>query len=99
MARIFSVVTKAGLSRMMDPLARALLRVGVTPDAVTVVGTLGVVVAAVTLATQGRLVVAARGGSTGRGGTSRRPCVGHASPTGRAEESRPEGCDDEGRVM
>jgi CDP-diacylglycerol---glycerol-3-phosphate 3-phosphatidyltransferase len=58
MARIFSVVTKAGLSRIIDPLARALLRAGVTPDVVTVVGTLGVVVAAVTLATRGRLVVA-----------------------------------------
>ena len=58
MARIFSVVTKAGLSRIMDPLARALLRAGVTPDVVTVVGMLGVVVAAVALATRGHLVAA-----------------------------------------
>jgi CDP-diacylglycerol---glycerol-3-phosphate 3-phosphatidyltransferase len=58
MAKIFSVVTKAGLSRILDPLARGLLRAGVTPDMVTVAGTLGVVVAAATLATRGRLVIA-----------------------------------------
>jgi CDP-diacylglycerol--glycerol-3-phosphate 3-phosphatidyltransferase len=58
MAKIFSVVTKAGLSRMLDPLARALLRAHVTPDMVTIAGTAGVVAAAVTLATRGRLVAA-----------------------------------------
>ena len=30
MAKIFSVVTKAGLSRVLDPVARALLRAGAT---------------------------------------------------------------------
>jgi CDP-diacylglycerol--glycerol-3-phosphate 3-phosphatidyltransferase len=58
MAKIFSVVTKAGLSRIMDPAARALLRAGIPPDAVTVAGTLGVVAAAVLLAARGHIVVA-----------------------------------------
>jgi CDP-diacylglycerol--glycerol-3-phosphate 3-phosphatidyltransferase len=58
MAKIFSVVTKAALSRIVDPVARALLRVGVTPDMVTVAGTAGVVGAAFTLATRGWLVAA-----------------------------------------
>ena len=59
MAKIFSVVTKAGISRIIDPVARALLRAGVTPDAVTVAGTVGVVVAALLLATRGYLWIAA----------------------------------------
>jgi CDP-diacylglycerol--glycerol-3-phosphate 3-phosphatidyltransferase len=59
MAKIFSVVTKAGMSRAIDPVARALLRAGVSPDVVTVVGTAGVVVAALLLATRGYLWIAA----------------------------------------
>jgi CDP-diacylglycerol--glycerol-3-phosphate 3-phosphatidyltransferase len=59
MAKIFSVVTKAGVLRAVDPVARALLRAGVSPDAVTVLGTVGVVAAAVGLATRGHLVIAA----------------------------------------
>jgi len=59
MAKIFSVVTKAGISRIIDPVARALLRAGVSPDAVTVAGTVGVVVAALLLATRGYLWIAA----------------------------------------
>jgi CDP-diacylglycerol--glycerol-3-phosphate 3-phosphatidyltransferase len=58
MAKIFSVITKAGLSRVLDPVARALLRAGVSPDAVTLVGTAGVIAAAVGLATRGYLLVA-----------------------------------------
>lgn len=57
MAKIFSVSVKAGLRRVFDPVARALLRAGVSPDAVTVAGTLGVLVGA-GLATQGWLVPA-----------------------------------------
>jgi CDP-diacylglycerol--glycerol-3-phosphate 3-phosphatidyltransferase len=57
MAKILSVSVKAGLTRVFDPVARALLRAHVSPDAVTVVGTLGVLVGA-GLATQGRLVPA-----------------------------------------
>ncbi|NJC72711.1 CDP-alcohol phosphatidyltransferase family protein [Planosporangium thailandense] len=59
MAKIFSVVTKSGLLRVVDPIARSLLRAGVSPNAVTVAGTVGVVVAAVGLATRGHLVIAA----------------------------------------
>jgi CDP-diacylglycerol---glycerol-3-phosphate 3-phosphatidyltransferase len=58
MAKIFSVVTKQGFSRLLDPVARALLRAGITPDMVTVAGSLGAVAAAVVFATRGRLVIA-----------------------------------------
>ncbi len=40
---------RAGFGRLFTPLAKGLLRLGVSADAVTVVGTLGVVVAALTL--------------------------------------------------
>lgn len=59
MAKIFSVITKSGLRRVVDPVARSLLRAGVSPNAVTVTGTVGVVAAAVGLATRGHLVIAA----------------------------------------
>jgi CDP-diacylglycerol--glycerol-3-phosphate 3-phosphatidyltransferase len=59
MAKIFSVVTKAGISRVLEPLARALLRAGVSPDAVTVFGTVGVIGTAIGFAARGRLVIAA----------------------------------------
>ncbi|MDT5038831.1 MAG: CDP-diacylglycerol---glycerol-3-phosphate 3-phosphatidyltransferase [Micromonosporaceae bacterium] len=58
MAKIFSVVTKAGVLRVVDPVARALLRAGVSPDAVTVLGTVGVIAAAVGLASRGHLMTA-----------------------------------------
>jgi len=58
MAKIFSVVTKQGLSRAFDPVARGLLRARITPDMVTVAGSLGAVAAAVVFATRGRLVIA-----------------------------------------
>jgi CDP-diacylglycerol--glycerol-3-phosphate 3-phosphatidyltransferase len=58
MAKIFSVVTKAGLSRVLDPVARALLRAGISPDAVTVIGTAGVIAASVGLAARGHLLIA-----------------------------------------
>src|SRR3954469_839903 len=59
MAKIFSVVTKAGVVRVFDPVARGLLRAGVSPDVVTVVGTAGVVISSLTLATRGDLWIAA----------------------------------------
>jgi CDP-diacylglycerol--glycerol-3-phosphate 3-phosphatidyltransferase len=58
MAKILSVVSRAGLARLLDPVAGALLRVGVSPNAVTVVGTLGVFVGAVGFGARGKLVVA-----------------------------------------
>ncbi|EYR64460.1 CDP-alcohol phosphatidyltransferase [Actinotalea ferrariae CF5-4] len=45
------------VARVVDPVADALLRAGVSPDAVTVLGTLGVVVAALTLFPLGHLVL------------------------------------------
>jgi CDP-diacylglycerol--glycerol-3-phosphate 3-phosphatidyltransferase len=58
MAKILSVVSRAGLARLIEPLARGLLRVGVSPDAVTVAGSAGVLVGAIGFATRGHLIVA-----------------------------------------
>ncbi|HET6214839.1 MAG TPA: CDP-alcohol phosphatidyltransferase family protein [Micromonosporaceae bacterium] len=57
MAKIFSVLGKESAARAFDPLARRLVRAGVSPDAVTLVGTAGVLAGAF-LATQGWLVAA-----------------------------------------
>ncbi|MEQ4301897.1 phosphatidylinositol phosphate synthase [Plantactinospora sp. B6F1] len=59
MAKIFQVSARAGMTRVVEPIARTLLRVGVTPNAVTVTGTLGVVVGAVALGARGYLVAGA----------------------------------------
>jgi CDP-diacylglycerol--glycerol-3-phosphate 3-phosphatidyltransferase len=59
MARIFSVVSRAGLARVFDPLARSLVRAGIPPDAVTVAGSAGIVAAAVGLAARGWMISAA----------------------------------------
>jgi CDP-diacylglycerol--glycerol-3-phosphate 3-phosphatidyltransferase len=53
MAKILSVSVKAGTARLLDPLSRALLRIGVTPNMVTVLGTVGVGVGAIGFATRG----------------------------------------------
>lgn len=58
MAKILSVVSRAGLARVIDPVAAALLRAGVTPNAVTVAGTAGVLVGALGFATRGHLFIA-----------------------------------------
>jgi CDP-diacylglycerol--glycerol-3-phosphate 3-phosphatidyltransferase len=58
MAKILSVVSRAGMARIIDPVATALLRVGVTPNAVTVAGTVGVLVGALGFATRGYLFAA-----------------------------------------
>jgi CDP-diacylglycerol--glycerol-3-phosphate 3-phosphatidyltransferase len=57
--RIFNVVARAGIPRVFGPLAGWLLRRGVSPDAVTVLGTAGVLVGAVGFGARGQLVVAA----------------------------------------
>jgi CDP-diacylglycerol--glycerol-3-phosphate 3-phosphatidyltransferase len=57
MAKIFSVFGRAGLTRVFDPIARQLLRLGVSPDAVTIAGTAGVLVGAVGFAARGHLVI------------------------------------------
>lgn len=46
---------RGGVGRLFAPLARGLLRMGVSPDAVTITGTLGVVVSALWLFPQGHL--------------------------------------------
>ena len=58
MAKIFSVVSRAALARIIEPVARTLLRAGVSPDAVTVAGTVGVLVGALGFATRGHLLIA-----------------------------------------
>ncbi|MCP2322445.1 CDP-diacylglycerol--glycerol-3-phosphate 3-phosphatidyltransferase [Hamadaea flava] len=58
MAKIFSVTIKSATVRLFDPLIRALLRLGVTANVVTVIGTLGVGVGALGFATRGHLVAA-----------------------------------------
>ena len=58
MAKIFSVSVRAGIDRVFDPLARLLLRAHISPDAVTVAGTVGVLVGAIGWATRGQWVIA-----------------------------------------
>lgn len=58
MAKILQVSARAGLARVVDPIARRLLRLGVTPNAVTVAGTLGVLVGALGFGARGHLVAA-----------------------------------------
>ncbi|MEO3746687.1 phosphatidylinositol phosphate synthase [Plantactinospora sp. B5E13] len=59
MAKIFQVSARAGMTRVVEPIARTLLRVGVTPNAVTVTGTLGVLVGSIVLGARGYLVAGA----------------------------------------
>ena len=49
---------KSGARAAFDPLGRALTRAGISPDAVTIAGTAGVVVAALIFATRGYLATA-----------------------------------------
>jgi CDP-diacylglycerol---glycerol-3-phosphate 3-phosphatidyltransferase len=57
MAKIFGAF-KTGARVAFDPLGRALVRAGVSPDAITIIGTLGVVAASVAFAARGQLLVA-----------------------------------------
>ncbi|MFI7607253.1 phosphatidylinositol phosphate synthase [Micromonospora sp. NPDC049366] len=59
MAKIFQVSARAGMTRVVEPLARGLLRAGVTPNAVTVTGTIGVLVGALGFGARGQLVAGA----------------------------------------
>lgn len=52
-----NLVARASVGRVTDPLGRALVRWGVSPDLVTVVGTVGCVVAAVWFLPTGQLVL------------------------------------------
>jgi CDP-diacylglycerol--glycerol-3-phosphate 3-phosphatidyltransferase len=57
MAKILSSF-KSGVRAAFDPMGRALTRAGVSPDAITFVGTGGVVAASFIFATRGQLVAA-----------------------------------------
>lgn len=59
MAKIFQVSARAGMTRIVEPIARRLLRMGVTPNAVTVAGTVGVLVGAIGFGARGHLVAGA----------------------------------------
>jgi len=58
MAKIFSVSVRAGLDRAFDPITRLLLRARVPPDAVTVAGTVGVLIGAFGWASRGQWIIA-----------------------------------------
>jgi CDP-diacylglycerol--glycerol-3-phosphate 3-phosphatidyltransferase len=58
MAKILSVVTRAGLSGVVEPIARGLLRIGVSPNAVTVAGCVGVIIGSIGFAARGQLIPA-----------------------------------------
>ncbi|MEU6022792.1 phosphatidylinositol phosphate synthase [Micromonospora sp. NPDC047134] len=59
MAKIFQVSVRAGMTRVVEPIARRLLRAGVSPNAVTVAGTVGVLVGALGFGARGHLVAGA----------------------------------------
>jgi CDP-diacylglycerol--glycerol-3-phosphate 3-phosphatidyltransferase len=59
MAKIFGSSARAVFSHVIDPIARFLLRIGVSPNAVTVAGTVGVVAGALGLGARGDLVAGA----------------------------------------
>jgi CDP-diacylglycerol--glycerol-3-phosphate 3-phosphatidyltransferase len=56
MAKIFSGPARVGMARVVDPVARGLLRLGVSPDAVTVLGTVGVLAGAIGFGARGYLL-------------------------------------------
>lgn len=57
MARIFSGAARIGSARVVDPVARTLLRAGISPDAVTIAGSAGVLVGALGFGARGEFVV------------------------------------------
>jgi CDP-diacylglycerol--glycerol-3-phosphate 3-phosphatidyltransferase len=58
MAKILGVTVKAAAARLLDPLGQALLRAGISPNSVTVLGTAGVVAGAIFYAAHGRWIAA-----------------------------------------
>jgi CDP-diacylglycerol---glycerol-3-phosphate 3-phosphatidyltransferase len=59
MAKIFSGAARVGSARIVDPVARGLLRLGISPDAVTLIGALGVVAGTVWFGARGQFAVGA----------------------------------------
>src|SRR5690606_41717134 len=58
MARIFRVSARAGMTGLLEPVARRLLRAGISPNAVTVAGTIGVLIGALGFGARGHLIPA-----------------------------------------
>ncbi len=58
MARLFRSTLRDGVRRLVDPVARGLLRLRVSPDAVTVTGTVGVVAGALLFGARGQFLAA-----------------------------------------
>jgi len=58
MAKILSVVGKQATARLLDPIGQALLRAGITPNAVTMLGTAGVIAGAFGFAARGQFILA-----------------------------------------
>ncbi len=56
MAKIFSVSARAALTHVATPIARILLRWGVSPNAVTVAGTVGVLIGALGFGARGHFI-------------------------------------------
>lgn len=54
---MLNVVARVHVNRVTDPIGRALVQRGITPDAVTVVGTVGAVAAALWFLPRGELVI------------------------------------------
>lgn len=59
MAKIFSGAARIGGARIVDPIGRGLLRLGISPDLVTVLGTVGVVAGSVAFGARGQFLAAA----------------------------------------
>lgn len=59
MARFLSITGRASMGKITVPIARTLLKIGLTPDAMTLIGTVASVAAAVTLFPMGFLLVGA----------------------------------------
>jgi len=54
---MLNVFARARLARVLDPVGAGLLRTGLSPDAVTIAGTAGVVVASLVLVARGHLLL------------------------------------------
>ena len=59
MARFLSIRGRAGMSKINVPIARVLLKAGLTPDSMTVIGTVASVASAVALFPTGHLLIGA----------------------------------------
>ena len=55
----FYLMTRAAYAKLARPLARGALRLGLTPDSVTILGTAGTVLGALTLFPMGQLFAGA----------------------------------------